>query len=120
MSRATATRAGEVFRLLLGGLPRALGGDVAKQSANPSGNCEEILRVDEYLCAAAIRAAGGQLLRVEPGVGGGRCSMIFDDAHGKASALLRLHKAGVLKVCSRDYADAVDAVKRELFAARGR
>jgi len=119
MSRATATRAGEVFRLLLGGLPRALGGDVAKQSANPSGNCEEILRVDEYLCAAAIRAAGGQLLRVEPGVGGGRCTFIFDDRDDRASALLRQHRGGVLKVSSKAMAQSVHRMKDELFAVRG-
>jgi len=78
------------------------------------------LAVQEYLSAAAIRAAGGELLRVEPGVNGGRCAIVFDDTDGKASALLRMHRGGVLKVCSLTFADCVDSVKRDIFAVRGR
>ena len=79
---------------------------------------EQILSITEYLSAAALDAAGAELLRVEAGAAGGRCTFIFDDRDGRASALLHQHRSGVLRVNSRDYAAAVHRAKDQLFAAR--
>lgn len=73
------------------------------------------LTVTEYLTAAALRAAGARLLRVEPG---DRCGMVFDDTARSASAMLQRHRDGKLRISSRDMADAIQAVKNEIFAAR--
>ena len=75
------------------------------------------LALKEYLAAAALRAAGARLLRVEPGAGG-RCSIVFSDEDGTASRLLEQHRAGTLRLSSRDMGDAVQAVKSEIFGAR--
>jgi hypothetical protein len=77
-----------------------------------------VLRVTEYLCASALDAGGAQLLRVEAGAGGGRCAFVFDDRQGRASALLRQHRGGVLKISSRDMAQSVHRMKDEIFGAR--
>ena len=75
------------------------------------------LVIGEYLAAAALRAAGGRLLRVEGG-GGVRCAMVFLDENGAASKLLERHRSGTLRVSSRGMADAVQAIKNEIFALR--
>ena len=77
----------------------------------------KILVLKEYLSAAALRAAGARLLRVEPN-GRGRCAIVFENEDGTASHLLEKHRDGALKVSSRDMADAVQAVKSEIFGVR--
>jgi len=81
---------------------------------------EQVLRVTEYLSAAALDAGGAELLRVEAGTNGGRCTFVFDDRHGRASALLRLHQHGALEVSSKKMAAAVHAMKDALFSVRDR
>jgi hypothetical protein len=75
------------------------------------------LIITEYLEGAALRAAGGALIDAQMNERG-RVDLIFDDAGGHASELQREHRAGRLQVCSRDFADAVGAVKNTIFAAR--
>lgn len=74
------------------------------------------LEVSEYLAAAALRASGAKIVAVVPGVK--RCRIVFDDSDGAASDLAAQHRAGTLRVSSLAFADAVGAVKNEIFAAK--
>jgi len=80
----------------------------------------ERLELSEYLGAAALVAAGIELLAVRPPTGfQRRCALVFSDEGGRASRTLAEHQAGDLMVNSLRYAAAVNDLKGRIFSARG-
>ena len=75
------------------------------------------IRVGEYLEGAALKAAGVNLVDARPN-SRGRIDLLFDDSGGRATELRAAHRTGVLRVKSRDFADAVVTIKNTIFAVR--
>ena len=81
---------------------------------------EQVLELSEYLSAAALVAAGVELVEVKPPSGfKSRCALVFADVGGRASAVLDEHRRGDLMVSSLKYAEAVNDLKARIFRVRG-
>lgn len=75
------------------------------------------LEVGDMTEAAAIRAAGFELIDVRP-TGGGRLVFVFDDASGGASSALRSHRCGSLQVPSLRLLESVNSMRTMVVSAR--
>ena len=76
---------------------------------------DRVHRIQEYNCAAAVLAAGGQLIGAEPGR---RVSLVFDDSDGVASRLVAQHRDGELMLSTLKFAQALAEIKTTIFSTR--
>lgn len=77
-----------------------------------------ILKVGEYIAAATLKSLDIPYLGVEPN--GRRCAFLFDDASGRATAILRHHENGGTEVNSARLAAELNFLKSAMWAAKDR
>ena len=76
------------------------------------------LKVGEYISAAVLKTLDIPYLGTEPA--GRRCLFLFDDAGGRATAILRHHENGGTEVNSARMAAELNFLKSAMWSVKNR
>lgn len=80
-------------------------------------NNQEVITVADLSEAASLRASGCALVDVVS-TQSGRCTFLFADETGEASAALRAHRLGTLTVSSIKLLESLSSLRTMIFSSK--